>query len=392
MLNLIEQASRIYSFFKPLKAELALGLSSKFKNRIYCKFESRNITGSFKERGALNALLSLQKKKKEVITASAGNHALALSYYAKKLGIKCTVVCPESAPVTKISRIKSLGANVILHGENFDQAISFAKTIQSRSSAFFVHPYDQLEVIAGQGTIGLELHKEVPDVKSIIVPLGGGGLISGIATFIKSVNPKIKVIGVRSLWTKSKSQLKGNSLADGIAVKNIGALTKNYVKKYVDDIIYVSEEEIADSILTLLNYEKILVEGAGAVSLVPVIRGDLKSTDYPTCLLICGSNIDISVLSRLILRKLRQEGRLVKIRVGVPDKPGMLGLAASVIGAQRGQIIQTYHDRLDAPSPISVGITFLIEVFDFEHAQKIVKELSKNFEFAEILESSMFGD
>ncbi|MCS6893283.1 MAG: pyridoxal-phosphate dependent enzyme [Deltaproteobacteria bacterium] len=382
--ELIEEAKKIYKFFKPLRAEFAQGLSKQYRAQIFCKFECRNLTGSFKERGALNALLDFKNRTK-IVTASAGNHALAVSYYAKSLGHQCVVVCPKNASVAKVAKIKSLGAKVFLHGDDFKGAFLFAKELLKNKNAHFIHPFDQESVVAGQGTLGLEILNELPEIKTVVAPVGGGGLIAGLALAIKKKKPAVKIVGVRSDWVKEKTGLNLSSLADGIAVKEIGDLNKPIIDSLVDDIIYVSEEEIAEAILAFLDLEKTLVEGAGAVSLIPIVRGFLKRRDFPACILVCGSNIDISVLSRLILRKLRQSKRLVKIMVAVPDKPGMLGLAAGTIGSEGGQIIQTYHDRLDSPTPNSVGISFLVEVFDLNHARRIVGKLKALFRIVKLL-------
>lgn len=379
-----ESAKRIYQYFSPIRTEYARNLSQTIGLDIFCKYESRNFTGSFKERGVLNALLALRPKK-GVITASAGNHGLALSYYASILKIPCIVVVPVNAPATKVNRIRSFGAKVILRGQIFDEAKEEMYKIQRQKGYQLIHPFDQVEVIEGQSTIGLEIISEVPEVRSILVPIGGGGLISGISAAVKRLNPKIRIYGVRSEWTRHKHMTNVNSLADGIAVKSLGKITSPIVKRNVDRIFYVSEEQIADAILMALNQEKVLVEGAGAAGLIPLMEGWLTPEDFPTCVVICGSNIDISTLSRVILRKLRQDGRLVKIRVAIPDKPGMLGLCATKIGELGGQIIQTYHDRLDAPTPNLVGVTFLVEVLDREHVNKIQKALKKLFQLVDVL-------
>lgn len=377
-------ADRIYKYFVPIKTEYARNLSQIFGKDIFCKYENRNFTGSFKERGVLNALLKL-KPKKGVITASAGNHGLALSYYSRLLNIPCIVVVPINAPATKVNKIKSFGAKVIQHGQLFEEAKEEMYKIQKEKGYQLIHPFDQAEVIEGQSTLGSEILREAPEVKSIIAPVGGGGLISGIALAVRTINPNVRLYGVRSEWTKSKAKPYVNSLADGIAVKKLGKLTASIVKQHVRKIFYASEEQIATAILLALNQEKVLVEGAGSAGLVPIVEGWLRPEDFPTCIVICGSNIDISTLSRLITRKLRQDGRLVKIRVAVPDKPGMLGLCASLIGDLGGQIIQTYHDRLDAPTPNLVGVTFLVEVLDAQHATRIQKKLQSTFQLVDLL-------
>lgn len=380
----VVKAKSIYSHFSPIKAEFCRNLSAKLRLSIYCKWESRNFTGSFKERGVLNALLQL-KKTNGVITASAGNHALALSYYAKKMKVPCHIICPVHTPVAKTTRIEENGAKLVLFGQNFSEAYQLALEKSKSLKLTFVHPYNQPEVIAGQGTIGLELLDECSQVKSIVVPVGGGGLISGISVVIKNLAPHIKVIGVRSEWAESKHPHASVSIADGIAIKSVGELPMKFIDRYVDDIVTVSEEAIAKAITYFAELEKSLVEGAGAAGLAAVLEGKIKKTYFPAILIVCGSNIDISLLARLLVRRLREEARLVKFRVAVADVPGTLGQAASLIGSHGGQIIQTYHDRLDSPSPTTVGITFVVEVRDKKHSTRILKALQQHLGWAELL-------
>ncbi|MCS6960909.1 MAG: pyridoxal-phosphate dependent enzyme [Deltaproteobacteria bacterium] len=378
----IKKARKIYAAFKPYKVELSRNLTDAFGRTIFFKPEHRNLTGSFKERGVLNTLLNLGNVK-GVITASAGNHGLALSYHAKKIGIPCTIVCPKYTPVAKLSKIKSLGVNVELSGENFDESYHYALELQKKTKQIFVHPFDDPLVIAGQGTIGLEVIQELPEVRSLILPIGGGGLASGVLLAVKELKPRVKVYGVRLNFSQQNEIHKPISLADGIAVKKLGSLTGKVIENYIDDIFTADEESIAEAILTALEMEKLLLEGAAAVTLIPIIKKTIKNTLFPTCLIFSGSNIDISLLSRLILRKLRKSSKLTRFRIAVPDKPGMLGLCASTIGQCGGQIIQTYHDRLDTPTPNTVGITFLVEVLDKEHSKRIEEQLKKFFGIVE---------
>jgi threonine dehydratase len=335
----------------------------------YFKFENLQMTGSFKERGACNKLLLLSAEERAhgVIAASAGNHAQGVAYHAGRLGVAATIVMPEATPLIKVQSTRSYGAKVVLHGANFDEAYVEARRIQVEEGKTFVHPFDDPDVIAGQGTIGLELLEQNPYLEVVVVPIGGGGLIAGVATALKEVNPRIKVIGVEPAVIPSmQAAVKAGSrvtldgavtIADGLAVKQAGEVTFPIIQKYVDEIVTVDEEEIANAILLLLEREKTVVEGAGATSLAAVINGHVPNVKgRKVAMVLCGGNIDVNLISRIIERGLVKDGRLVRLQVRLPDRPGALARFTAVLAEKRANIIEIYHNRAFITSP-SLGET-----------------------------------
>jgi len=305
-------------------------------NYIYLKTENLQRTGSFKVRGAFNKIACLPEEQKKcgVIASSAGNHAQGVAMAATAYGIKSTIVMPKHAPLSKISATKSYGAEVVLCGEVYDEAYQKAREIQEKTGATFVHPFDDREIIAGQGTIGIEILEDLPDVDVIVVPIGGGGLISGIAIAAKHIKPGIKIIGVQTknlpsmvmaLYKNQITSVQGPAtLADGIAVKTPGELTFKIVKQYVDDIVTVDEDEIASAILMLLERAKVVSEGAGAVSIAAILNrlDNLKNKKIVS--IISGGNIDVNMISRIIDKGLVKSGRKIFVNVLIPDRPGTL--------------------------------------------------------------------
>jgi threonine dehydratase len=326
---------------------------------VWFKMENLQRTGAFKERGALNKLLTLspEEKARGVIAASAGNHAQGLAYHARKLGVKATIVMPERTPLIKVSRTRDeYGAHVVLKGTNFDEAYAEAVRLQQEQDLVFVHPFNDPYVIAGQGTIGLELMEQTPFVDMVVVPVGGGGLISGIACALKETNPRIQVVGVQTAALASmKASLEaghvvelpaGATIADGIAVRRPGELTFAMVRKYVDEVVTVDEEEIANAILVMLEQEKSVVEGAGAVGVAALINNHIpKANDKKVVILLGGGNIDMNVISRIIERGLVKAGRLVRLEVSMPDRPGMLARLTTQIAEQRANVVEIHHNR-----------------------------------------------
>jgi threonine dehydratase len=335
--------------------------SEKFSRQtgsaIFLKLENLQMTGAFKERGALNKILLLteDERRRGVIAASAGNHAQAVAYHATKRGIQAQICMPLTTPLVKVSATRGYGAEVILFGANYDEACEEALRRSKEHGLTFIHPFDDEAVIAGQGTLGLEMIEQHGDLDAVIIPVGGGGLIAGVACAVKEINPKIKVIGVQSSKIASmKAALEKNELitlpanktiADGIAVRCAGTLTFPLVRKYVDEIVTVDEEEIASAILQLLEKEKMLAEGAGAAATAAVLNKKTPNNGKKLGVLVSAGNIDVSLLSLIIERGLVKDGRLVRLRVHLPDHPGALQRLAGVIAEQKANIVETNYDR-----------------------------------------------
>jgi threonine dehydratase len=326
-------------------------------NSIFFKLDNLQMTGAFKERGALNKILLLtdEERRRGVIAASAGNHAQAVAYHATKRGIAAEICMPLTTPITKVSATRAYGAEVVLVGGNYDEACQEAQRRCIERHLTFIHPFDDEAVIAGQGTIGLEMLEVTADLDAVIVPVGGGGLIAGVACAVKETNPKIKVIGVQTSKLPSmKAALEhhkivtlpaNKTIADGIAVRRAGDVTFPLAEKYVDDVVTVDDEEIANAILVMLEKEKTLTEGAGAVGAAAVLNKKIPMRGKKLGVLISGGNIDVTLLSRIIERGLVKDGRLLRIRIHLPDHPGALQRLATVIAEQKANIIETRHDR-----------------------------------------------
>jgi threonine dehydratase len=324
---------------------------------IFLKLENLQMTGAFKERGALNKilLLSEQDRRRGVIAASAGNHAQAVAYHATKRGIKAQICMPVTTPLVKVSATRGYGAEVILAGANYDEACEEARRRCAEHGLIFIHPFDDEAVIAGQGTLGIEMLAQHADLDTLVIPVGGGGLIAGVACAVKETNPHIRIIGVQSSKLASmKAAIEQNELvtlpasktiADGIAVRCAGTLTFPLVRKYVDEIVTVDEEEIASAILQLLEKEKTLAEGAGAAAAAAVLNKKFSSRGKKIGVLVSAGNIDVSLLSLIIERGLVKDGRLVRLRIHLPDHPGALQRLAAVIAEQKANIVETMYDR-----------------------------------------------
>jgi threonine dehydratase len=326
-------------------------------NSIFFKLENLQMTGAFKERGALNKILLLsdEERRRGVIAASAGNHAQAVAYHAAKRGIAAEICMPLTTPITKVSATRGYGAEVVLVGANYDEACQEAVRRCHERNLTFIHPFDDEAVIAGQGTIGLEMLEVFSELDAVVIPVGGGGLICGVACALKETNPKVKVIGVQtSKLASMKAALEKHKLvtlppnktiADGIAVRRAGEITFPLAQKYVDDIVTVDDEEIANAILAMLEKEKTLTEGAGAVGAAAVLNQKIPLRGKNLGVLISGGNIDVTLLSRIIERGLVKDGRLLRIRIHLPDHPGALQRLATVIAEHKANIIETRHDR-----------------------------------------------
>jgi threonine dehydratase len=326
-------------------------------NSIFFKLENLQMTGSYKERGALNKILLLKddERRKGVIAASAGNHAQAVAYHATKRGIAAQICMPLTTPIVKVTATRGYGAEVILSGTNYDETCQEALSRCERLGLTFIHPFDDEAVISGQGTLGLEMLEQQGDLDVLMVPIGGGGLIGGVACAVKETNSKVRVIGVQTSKLPSmKAAIEKGApvtlpakvtIADGIAVRCAGTLTFPLVQRYVDDIVTVDEEEIANAILLLLEKEKTLTEGAGAVATAAVLQHKIPLTGKKVGVFIGGGNIDVSLLSRIIERGLVKDGRLVRLRIHLPDHPGALQKLAGVIAGQKANIVETNYDR-----------------------------------------------
>jgi threonine dehydratase len=360
--------------------------------QLHFKFENLHRTGSFKERGALNRLLALspEERTRGVVTASAGNHAQAVAYHAHRLGIPATVLMPETTPLVKVTNTRRYGAEVILHGQRFSQAIEESHRLERERNLVMVHAFDDEQIVEGQGTIGLEIAEQVPDVDLVVVPVGGGGLISGIAVAIKALIPDVRVVGVeveaapsarRSLDEGRITAVEtGETLADGIAVKSPGEVTFPLLQRYVDDIVLVGEEEVARAILLLLEREKSLVEGAGAAGLAALLAGRIPvSRNESVVALLCGGNIDLNILSRIIDRGMVDDGRMARFVVTVRDRPGSLARLTRLVADQGANVLEIAHQR--AFADISVGdveIGMHLETRGRDHVEEIIRLLRED--------------
>lgn len=367
----------------------APAFADEVAGRLHLKFENRQRTGSFKDRGSLNRLLHLSEaeRKAGVITASAGNHAQAVAFHAGRMGVPATVVMPETTPLIKVSNTHRHGARVILHGRRFSEAIEESKRLQAEEGLVMIHAYDDELIIAGQGTIGLELLEQVPDLDLVVVPIGGGGVISGIALAIKSMRPEVRVVGVEVEAAPSARLSRdagrivevetGDTLADGIAVKRLGDLTFPIVERYVDDIVVVGEEEIARAILLLLEREKSVVEGAGAAPLAALLSGRVPAAaGEEVVAVLCGGNIDVNIISRIIDRGLAHDGRLARLVVKVSDRPGSLARVTRLVADTGANVLEIAHQR--AFADISVGgveIVMHLETRGRDHVREILEAL-----------------
>ena len=331
--------------------------SALTNNSIFLKLDNQQRTGAFKERGALNRMLTLtpEEQAQGVIAASAGNHAQGVAYHAGRHGIKARIFMPLPTPLTKVSSTRGYGAEVVLHGANYDEAFAAALENAQQDHLTLIHAFDDEAVIAGQGTLGLEILQQHSDIQVLVVPIGGGGLIGGVACAVKETNPSVLVFGVQPARLPSMKAAvaegrpvtlgAAKTIADGIAVRRAGERTLPLVQKYVDDIVTVEEEEIANAILLLLEREKTLAEGAGAAALAAVLNHKLPLAAKRVAVLVCGGNIDVTLLSRIIERGLVKDGRLVRLRVHLPDYPGALHRLTGILAEHRANIVETAYDR-----------------------------------------------
>ncbi len=358
------------------------------ETQIYFKFENTQRTGSFKFRGAYNKIsnLTAEEKARGVVASSAGNHAQGVALSASLAGVKATIVMPENASINKAAATRSYGAEVVLKGEIYDEAYEHAQKLEKEKGYTFVHPYQDPFVIAGQGTIGIEILEKVPDLDTVIVPIGGGGLISGVALAVKSIKPSIRVIGVQSdrspgmayLFRKEPlSHIKRTpTIADGIAIKNPSALMYvNFISKYVDEVVTVSDDEISEAIVFLMERAKSVAEGSGAAGMAAIMNRPLD-LGKKCCVIVSGGNIDLNIVSKIIDRGQILRGRLCELSVIVDDLPGNLNRLTEAIASQKANILEVRHDRVSQGLSLrETRIDFVLETTSIEHVEKIKKAL-----------------
>ena len=370
--------------------------SKESGNEVYIKPENLQKTGSFKIRGAYNKITNLsdEEKKKGVIASSAGNHAQGVAYGAKESGIKAVIVMPKSTPLIKVESTKQYGAEVVLHGDVYDDAFKKAKELEEKEGYIFVHPFDDEDVIYGQGTIALEILEELPETDIILVPIGGGGLISGIACAAKILNPEIKIIGVEpdgaaSAYEAIKEdkvvELKeANTIADGTAVKKIGNITFEYIKKYVDEIITVSDYELMEAFLLLVEKHKIIAENSGILSLAALKK--LKEKNKKVVSVVSGGNIDVLMISSMINKGLIRRDRIFNFSVNIPDKPGELAKVVDLIAQQGANVVKLEHNQFKNLSRFKdIELQITVETNGSEHIQKLTQAFEeKGYEIVRI--------
>jgi threonine dehydratase len=354
---------------------------------IYLKFENLQFTAAYKERGALNAilLLSEEQRSKGVIAASAGNHAQGLSYHGTRLGIPVTIVMPVPTPTVKVMQTESVGGKVVLFGETFDDAYTHARQLEAERGLTFVHPFDDANVAAGQGTVALEMLESIPSLDMLVVPIGGGGLLSGMGTAARALKPDIGLIGVQAelypsmyaLLNNLQMPCEGDTLAEGIAVKIPGAFTSEVIRELVDEIVLVNEAELETAVSLLLQIEKTVVEGAGAAGLAAVMAHPEKFAGKNVGVVLCGGNIDTRLLANVLLRDLARSGRLARLRLTLQDRPGALYKVMRLFNEHNVNIIEIYHQRIFTTLPAKGLITDIeCEARDANQLQGLVDGLN----------------
>ncbi len=354
--------------------------------RIWLKFENLQYTASFKDRGACVKLASLDDAARQggVIAASAGNHAQGVAYHARRLGIPATIVMPAQTPFNKVRQTEHFGARIVLHGADLAESYDHAVGIAEREGLTVIHPYDDPAIIAGQGTAALEMLEDAPDLDALVVPIGGGGLIGGMATMAAEMKPGIEIFGVEAaLYPAMKQCLAGEeirtggtTIAEGIAVKRPGEITRKLVRQYVSDILLVDEAALENAVLLLLEIEKSVVEGAGAAALAAVLQNRERFAGRNVGAVVSGGNIDSRVLSAILMRGLVRQGRLVRLRIEIQDQPGVLGAVARLIGEAGGNIVEVYHQRLFHNVPLKQAeLDVVLETRDADHVTAILNAL-----------------
>ncbi len=353
---------------------------------VWVKFENLQFTAAYKERGALNKLmlLSNSEKMQGVIAASAGNHAQGLAYHGARLGVPVTIVMPKTTPFVKVQHTRDFGANVVIEGETYDDAAAHARKLRDEQDLTFVHPFDDYDIMAGQGTIALEMLEDVPDLEMLPVPIGGGGLISGVATAAKAIKPDIHIIGCEpAMYPSFTAKMRGvaahcggQTIAEGVAVKQVGELTYGVTRPLIDDVLLLEEPHIEQAVALYCNVEKTIAEGAGAASLAALLAYPERFRGKKCGLILCGGNIDTRLLASVLTRELVRAQRLVSLRIIGDDRPGLLSTVASVIGTMGANIIEVNHNRLALDVPAK-GAEFdiTIETRDAQHTQDVMNAL-----------------
>lgn len=389
--EILKARERIQDMIQITPTNASRSVSERLGTQVVLKLENQQTTGSFKIRGSLNKMLNLSREElsRGLVCSSAGNHAQGVAYAAKKVGAKAHVVMPETAPLAKVIATQSYGAEVILKGRIYDEAYAHARELEKQNGYTFVHPYEDPLIIAGQGTLGLEVLEQIPDLDSIVIPIGGGGLISGVATAIKIKRPQVRVYGVVSSAAPGMKQMfkKQNvdpvsnvlTIADGISVKKPSEfMYQEYISKLVEDIVEVNDEEIAESIVYFLERAKTMVEGSGAV----VLAGAEKAgwdLGKKCCMVLSGGNIDLNLVSKVIERGLSARGRLIRISCIVPDRPGTLLRLTNLIAEKGANILDVKHDRVRAGVRMSeTAIEFLLETRSASHAEELQRAFRAN--------------
>ena len=356
---------------------------------VWLKFENQQFTAAYKERGALNALslLTPEQRAKGVIAASAGNHSQGLSYHGTRLGVPVTIVMPRTTPTVKVMQTESVGGKVLLEGETFDEAYEYARTMEKQLGLTFVHPFDEPNVAAGQGTVALEMLADAPQIETLVVPIGGGGLISGMGTVAKAQDRRIEVIGVQArLYPSMYGVIKGedlpcggDTLAEGIAVKEPGQFTRQIIRDVVDDILLVEEPHLEEAVALLLQIEKTVVEGAGAAGLAAVLAHKDRFRGKKVGLVLCGGNIDTRLLANVLLRDLARSGRLARLQITLQDRPGALYKVMHLFNTHNVNILEIYHQRIFTNLPAKGLVTDIeCEARDREQLEALISDLRRN--------------
>ena len=367
--------------------------------QLWLKFENLQYTASFKDRGAYVKLASLDDaaRKAGVIAASAGNHAQGVAHHARRLDIPATIVMPAQTPFNKVRQTEHFGARIVLHGADLAESYDHAVEIAEREGLSIIHPYDDPAIIAGQGTAALEMLEDAPDLDILVVPIGGGGLISGMALMAKEIKPGIEIVGAEAaLYPAMKQALAGKeieaggtTIAEGIAVKRPGRITREIIRQHVSEILLVAEPELENAVLMLLEIEKSVVEGAGAAALAAVLQESARFAGRNVGIVVSGGNIDSRVLSAILMRGLIRQGRLVRLRIDIQDQPGVLGAVSRLIGEAGGNIVEVYHQRLFHNVPLKQAeLDVVLETRDAGHVAAIVKALCDAGHSATLLSSS----
>ena len=356
---------------------------------VWVKFENLQFTAAYKERGALNKLMLLSdaEKKQGVIAASAGNHAQGLAYHGARLGVPVTIVMPKTTPFVKVQHTRDFGATVVIEGETYDDANAHARKLRNEQGLTFVHPFDDYDIMAGQGTIALEMLEDAPDLEILPVPIGGGGLISGVATAAKAIKPDIRIIGCEpAMYPSFTAKMRGvaahcggQTIAEGVAVKQVGELTYGVVRPLIDDVLLLEEPHLEQAVSLYCNVEKTIAEGAGAASLAALLAYPERFRGKKCGLILCGGNIDTRLLASVLTRELVRAQRLISLRIIGDDRPGLLSTVAHVIGAMGANIIEVNHNRLALDVPAK-GAEFdiTIETRDAQHTQEVMDALRES--------------